>query len=130
MTQAQNRQPSGTVLVVDDHAAARESIADVLRHAGYHVVSLSSPMEALPRLQQEAFELVITDLSGMDPVKVLSSQRIHDVQKQMGMKDKAVDKDRTTEVAIRAAFNSGRGTSHRPAPGRRRPSPATTSIPA
>jgi len=68
---------SGNVLVVDDHAAARESIADVLRHAGYQVVSLGSPIEALPRLQQEAFDLVITDLQmpGIDGLEFIRQIR-------------------------------------------------------
>ena len=36
----------GRVLVVDDHRQARESMVDILRHAGHHVESLSSAVEA------------------------------------------------------------------------------------
>jgi len=73
MTKASSKTSAGKVLVVDDHAAARESVADVLRHAGYEVLSLGSPMEALPRLEQEAFDLVITDLQmpGMDGLEFI-----------------------------------------------------------
>ena len=63
----------GRVLVVDDHAAARESVADVLRQAGYKVLCLASAVEALPQLQQESFEVVITDLQmpGMDGLEFI-----------------------------------------------------------
>ena len=55
------KQSAGRVLVVDDHAAARESVADVLRHSGYEVVCASSAAEALGRLDHEHFHLLITN---------------------------------------------------------------------
>ncbi|MCC6493275.1 MAG: sigma-54-dependent Fis family transcriptional regulator [Pirellulales bacterium] len=66
MTAASRRTESeaclGRVLVVDDHAAARESIIDILRQAGYRAEGLASAVEALPRLDDHAFDVVITDL--------------------------------------------------------------------
>ena len=53
---------NGRVLVVDDHRQARESMADVLRQAGYHVQCVSSALEALKLLEHESFDVVITDL--------------------------------------------------------------------
>jgi len=79
MTQHSHCQ--GKVLVVDDHAAARESVTDVLRHTGYEVVGLSSPMEALPLLEQTPFDLVITDLQmpgmdGLEFIREISERRL------------------------------------------------------
>lgn len=73
MKSRQAEQVLGKVLVVDDHRAARESVADVLRHAGYEVVCLASAVEALPQLQQNAFDVVITDLQmpGMDGLEFI-----------------------------------------------------------
>ena len=42
------------VLVVDDHASARESVADVLRHAGYDVAACASAIEALGQARASA----------------------------------------------------------------------------
>ncbi len=53
---------TGRVLVVDDHLQARESMADVLRHAGYRVECCSSAPEALNRIEGVPFECIITDL--------------------------------------------------------------------
>ena len=53
---------AGRVLVVDDHLHARQSIADVLRHAGHQVECLASAVEGLKLLERESFDVVITDL--------------------------------------------------------------------
>jgi DNA-binding NtrC family response regulator len=61
------------MLVVDDHVAARESVADVLRHAGYQVVGASSASEALNLLAKQEFQVIITDLQmpGMDGLEFI-----------------------------------------------------------
>ncbi len=73
MSQKKRSGKLGRVLVVDDHAAARESVADVLRHAGYDVVGSASALEALPTLKREAFDVVLTDLQmpGMDGLEFI-----------------------------------------------------------
>ena len=81
MTLVNSRATAKKVLVVDDHAAARESVADVLRHAGYEVSGLGSPMEALPRLEKGTFDLVITDLQmpgmdGLDFIREIRRRRL------------------------------------------------------
>jgi DNA-binding NtrC family response regulator len=71
----------GRVLVVDDHAAARASVLDVLECAGYAVEGLASAVEALPHLDKHAFDVVITDLQmpgidGLEFIRQLSRRRL------------------------------------------------------
>ncbi len=67
----------GHVLVVDDHARARESMADVLRHAGHRVQCCSSAAEALQVLQTARFDCIITDLKmpGMTGIEFIVQLR-------------------------------------------------------
>ncbi len=75
------------VLVVDDHAAARESVADVLRCAGYEVAMCASATEALARLAARPVDVVVTDLQmpGMDGLEFIREieRRRLDVQTLM-----------------------------------------------
>lgn len=76
----------GRVLVVDDHAAARTSVIDVLRHAGYAVEGVASAVEALPVLEKaqgaaEPFQVVVTDLQmpgmdGLEFIREISQRRL------------------------------------------------------
>lgn len=63
----------GRVLVVDDHATARESVTDVLRHVGHEATSCSSGAEALGVLRSGSFDVVVTDLQmpGMNGLELI-----------------------------------------------------------
>lgn len=63
----------GRVLVVDDHATARESVADVLRHVGHEATACSSGAEALSVLRRGSFDVVVTDLQmpGMNGLELI-----------------------------------------------------------
>jgi len=63
----------GCVLVVDDHAQARQSVADTLRCAGYTVHIAASAPEALNLLMGECCDVILTDLQmpGMNGLEFL-----------------------------------------------------------
>lgn len=54
---------TSTILVVDDQPALRESIAEILKASGYHVVTAGDGVEALAQLQQMTVDLILTDIA-------------------------------------------------------------------
>ena len=71
--------PTGRVLVVDDHAQARQSMVEVLRCAGHQVHACSSGAEALRLIEREIFDCILTDLkmpgiSGLDLILQLEKR--------------------------------------------------------
>jgi len=54
--------PRTRVLVVDDHAQARESMAHVLRQAGHQVDCCSNAAEAIQAVARESYDCIVTDL--------------------------------------------------------------------
>lgn len=61
------------LLLVDDNPSLVESLSQLLSGEGYHVITASDGLEALEALQQQNFDLVLTDLNmprmgGMDLV--------------------------------------------------------------
>ena len=70
------------VIVVDDHARARESVADVLRAADYDVDACASALEALKRLAVKTADVVVTDLqmpgmNGMEFIREIERRRLN-----------------------------------------------------
>jgi sigma-B regulation protein RsbU (phosphoserine phosphatase) len=61
------------ILVVDDEEGVRQSLAFVLEDEGYVVNTASSGFEALADMEEQSFDIVITDLMlpGMDGMEVL-----------------------------------------------------------
>ena len=71
------RRHSERVLVVDDDEQVRRSVERVLVRAGYHVQSVTSAEAALELLEQERFDLLLTDimLPGRDGVQLADEAR-------------------------------------------------------
>lgn len=76
-----NTSTPPAILVVDDHATARQSAVDVLQLCGFAAEACSSGAEALQRLGRQSYQLVITDLqmpgmSGLDLIREIERRRI------------------------------------------------------
>jgi len=70
---------TGTVLIIDDEAAIRESLETLLQLEGYSVESAASGEEGLARLGERSFDLVLLDLAlpdrnGIDLLAEIRSQ--------------------------------------------------------
>ncbi|HEC97552.1 MAG TPA: sigma-54-dependent Fis family transcriptional regulator [Nitrospirae bacterium] len=74
----------GRVLVIDDEAIVRISCQRVLTPEGYNVVATSRGDEAIELLENEGFDVVLTDLKmpDMDGIEVLKiiKERWPDIQ--------------------------------------------------
>ncbi len=68
---------TGRILVVDDEAIARENLAYVLRKEGHAVICAPEGQSALEAMEQNSFDLVMTDLKmkGVDGMQVLAAAR-------------------------------------------------------
>jgi CheY-like chemotaxis protein len=69
------------VLVVDDDPTSRLTLQTVLEAGGYHVDSAASAAEAVGKLDEQVYELVLSDLVMESPeagLKVLAHARMMD----------------------------------------------------
>ncbi len=67
-----------SILVVDDEAATQEILNSLLAAEGYRVATAGSGEEALTRIQDEEFDLIVTDIvmPGLNGLAVLERSRI------------------------------------------------------
>jgi putative nucleotidyltransferase with HDIG domain len=65
------------ILVVDDEAHVRSMIAATLERQGHHVMLASGGREALDALEQNSFELILTDIVMQDGNGLALLERIH-----------------------------------------------------
>jgi len=65
-------EPRSRILVVDDEANARTALAELLRDEGYAVDTAADGFKALPKLEDFAPDLLLTDLKmpGMDGIEL------------------------------------------------------------
>src|ERR1051326_8492183 len=73
---------SGSILIIDDEAAIRESLQTLLELEGYRIETAGDGEEGLARLANEPFDLVLLDFAmpGRDGLQILSEIRDRDPQ--------------------------------------------------
>ncbi len=83
---ARPRQPA-RVLVVEDEAAVRTVLRDMLQDAGYVVLEAAHGQDGLARFEAEPVDLVVTDLSmpGMSGWEVAAACRARDPRLPIGL---------------------------------------------
>jgi DNA-binding NtrC family response regulator len=81
------------ILIVDDEANARTALAELLRDEGYQVESAADGFKALPKLEEFAPQIVLTDLRmpGMDGLELMR---------------KACELDADTAVVVMTAYGA------------------------
>src|SRR6185436_16765755 len=72
----------GKILVVDDDAAARTELIELLRDEGFTVEGAGDGFKAVPKLDEFEPELVLTDLHmpGMRGIELLGKARERDAE--------------------------------------------------
>jgi DNA-binding NtrC family response regulator len=72
--------PKGRILIVDDEPNARTALAELLRDEGYAVETAADGFKALPKLEEFAPDLVVTDLKmpGLDGLSLMRKVREKD----------------------------------------------------
>ena len=70
----------GRILIVDDEVNARSALAELLRDEGYGVETAADGFKALPKLEEFAPDLLLTDLKmpGMDGIELMRKARERD----------------------------------------------------
>lgn len=65
------------ILVIDDDKLVRDSIAKILKKEGFHSVLTKTAFEALKKVREEEFDLIISDvrMPGMDGVQAVREIR-------------------------------------------------------
>jgi DNA-binding NtrC family response regulator len=71
---------TGRILIVDDEANARTALAELMRDEGYTVEMAADGFKALPKLEEFAPDLLLTDLNmpGMDGIELMRKARARD----------------------------------------------------
>ncbi len=74
--------PAGSVLIIDDEAAIRESLQTLLEFDGYDVESAADGESGLARTGERTFDLILLDLALPDRngLDLLAELRAHDPQ--------------------------------------------------
>ncbi len=99
------RQPA--ILVVDDDLSLRQFLTIMLSRAGHQVVAVGSGEEALSRLTQQDFDLVVTDLNmeGISGMELLARIKEHDPAIEVVMITAFATAESAIEAMKKGAFD-------------------------
>ena len=94
------RSCRNTILIVEDDEIARNNLHHVLTRAGYRVVTAKSGIDGLAKLEQDYFDLVVTDLrmEGVDGMAILEKAKARDAEVEVIM----ISGYATTPAAVEA----------------------------
>jgi len=83
MAKKKTDTPGGRILVVDDEKSMRDLLGIVLEGEGYDVTATDDGKEALARIREEHFDLVIQDLKmpKMDGIELL--EKVRDIKPEL-----------------------------------------------
>ncbi len=72
--------PAEKILVVDDEQSMTQFLSIVLRKEGFHVTAVSNGRDALEKVKNDTYDVVITDIKmpGMDGIQLLHQIKKHD----------------------------------------------------
>jgi signal transduction histidine kinase len=75
----EKQDPQGVVLIVDDDEGIREVLEEIIQLCGFSCKTAGNAEEALKLLQEEPFDLMITDIKmpGMDGMELLRKAKDH-----------------------------------------------------
>lgn len=71
--------PSGHILIIDDEAGLRQTMARILLRAGFEVTTVASGKEALSIINEHTFDLIyldirMPDMNGLEVLKTIHAQ--------------------------------------------------------
>src|SRR5512136_60969 len=98
---------AGSILIVDDEKGQREILTTILQKEGYRTVDVPGGREALDRLKEEAFDLILTDLKmqGMSGMELLEAVLDADTQQCVVMMTAHGTIDSAVEAMKKGAFD-------------------------
>jgi two-component system cell cycle response regulator CpdR len=79
MVRGMNDQPQIRILLAEDEEAMRTYLARALENAGYSVVAVDRGTEALPHLEAEHFDLLLSDIVMPEMDGIELAQRCNEV---------------------------------------------------
>jgi CheY-like chemotaxis protein len=100
--------------VVDDEAEIRDTLAELLRGARHRVVTANSGREALQRIAEERYDVIVTDIRMPDVDGFALYQQIHQRWPKLAERVVFVTGDTLTTTLREFANRSGRPVLEKP----------------